>query len=199
MGIPEAVLSPEITQSLEPTQSPVGPSTAYLGEFDKHAASGSGTLEDAEGGRYHGQFKNNKPHGFGTYVTQDGAVYQGAVHEACNLGALWGAPIVYAIENNHYAVATSRKQGCSAPQLCQVAAAYGMPGFQVDGGDPVAVRDAFRHVLRRSCLPCVIEIDTYRHYHHAGCIAGSACDPNDWQCIGAACWQPMAACYADND
>ena len=55
----------------------VGPSTAYLGEFDKNAASGSGTLEDAEGGRYHGQFKNSKPHGFGTYVTNDGAVYQG--------------------------------------------------------------------------------------------------------------------------
>ena len=55
----------------------IGPSAAYLGEFDKNNASGSGTLEDGEGGRYHGQFKNNKPHGFGTYVTSDGAVYQG--------------------------------------------------------------------------------------------------------------------------
>ncbi len=34
-------------------------------------------LDDAEGGRYHGQFKSNKPHGFGTYVTDEGAVYQG--------------------------------------------------------------------------------------------------------------------------
>lgn len=104
----------------------------------------------------------------------DGAVYQGAVHEACNLGSLWGAPIIYAIENNHYAVATSRKQGCSAPQLSNVAAAYGMPGFHVDGNDPIAVRNAFGHILKKSDLPCVLEIETYRHYHHAGCIAGSS-------------------------
>ena len=104
----------------------------------------------------------------------DGAVYQGAVHEACNLGSLWEAPIIYAIENNHYAVATSRKQGCSAPQLSNVAAAYGMPGFHVDGNDPIAVRNAFKHILKKSDLPCVLEIETYRHYHHAGCIAGSS-------------------------
>jgi hypothetical protein len=30
------------------------------------------------------------------------------------------------------------------------------------------------------------------------CIAGSGCTSNDWQCIGTACWQPMAACYSDN-
>ncbi len=55
----------------------IGPGTAYLGEFDQNVATGSGTLDDAEGGRYHGQFKSNKPHGFGTYVTDEGAVYQG--------------------------------------------------------------------------------------------------------------------------
>ncbi len=105
----------------------------------------------------------------------DGAVYQGAVHEACNLAALWKAPIIYVIENNHYAVATSQNEGCSAPHLCQVAIAYGMPGFRVDGMDPVSVKTAVRHILAdRANLPCVLEIETYRHYHHAGCFPGSA-------------------------
>jgi len=105
----------------------------------------------------------------------DGAIYQGAVHEACNLASLWKAPIVYVIENNRYAVATSRAESCSAPRLCQVAAAYGMPGFQADGMDPIAVKHAVEHVIRdRTALPCVLELDTYRHYHHAGSIAGSA-------------------------
>ena len=105
----------------------------------------------------------------------DGAVYQGAVHEACNLASLWKAPIIYAIENNKYAVATSRNEGCSAPQLCQVALAYGMPGFQVDGSDPVAVKLAVAHIMSDPAnLPCVLEIDTYRHYHHAGRTPGSA-------------------------
>ena len=118
----------------------------------------------------------------------DGAVYQGVVHESCNLAALWRAPVIYAIENNQYAVATSRREGCSAPRLCQIAAAYGMPGFKVDGMDPVAVRLAVSHVARdRRRLPCVLEIDTYRHLHHAGAIAGSAygyrtrAEETEWQ------------------
>ena len=105
----------------------------------------------------------------------DGAVYQGVVHEACNLASLWKVPIIYAIENNHYAVATSSKEGCSAPQLAQVAAAYGMPGFHVDGMDPIGMKLALEHILAdRANLPCVLEIETYRHYHHAGCTPGSA-------------------------
>ena len=105
----------------------------------------------------------------------DGAVYQGAVHEACNLASLWGAPIIYAIENNHYAVATSRDEGCSASHLTHVASAYGMPGFQVSGMDPLSVKLSVKHILAdRANLPCLLEIDTYRHYHHAGCIPGSA-------------------------
>ena len=105
----------------------------------------------------------------------DGAVYQGTVHEACNLASLWKAPIIYVIENNKYAVATSRNEGCSAPQLCQVALAYGIPGFQVDGSDPVAVQLAVEHIMADPAnLPCMLEIDTYRHYHHAGRIPGSS-------------------------
>lgn len=105
----------------------------------------------------------------------DGAVYQGVVHEACNLASLWDAPIIYAIENNHFAVATSRKEGCSAKRLCHVASAYGMPGFQVNGMDPVSVKRAIEHIVAdRKNLPCFLEIETWRHYHHAGCVAGSA-------------------------
>jgi 2-oxoisovalerate dehydrogenase E1 component len=105
----------------------------------------------------------------------DGAVYQGVVHEACNLASLWDAPIIYAIENNHFAVATSRDEGCSAKQLSHVAAAYGMPGFQVNGMDPVSVKLAIEHIVSdRKNLPCFLEIETWRHYHHAGCIPGSA-------------------------
>jgi TPP-dependent pyruvate/acetoin dehydrogenase alpha subunit len=50
-----------------------------------------------------------------------------------------------------------------------------MPGFCVDGMDPVSVKSALRHILEDpGNLPCVLEIDTYRHYHHAGCTPGSA-------------------------
>jgi len=105
----------------------------------------------------------------------DGALYQGPVHESCNLASLWKVPIIYAIENNHYAVATSRNEGCSADHLCHVASAYDMPGYCVDGNDPISVKRALEYILDdRANLPCVLEIDTYRRYHHAGNIPGSA-------------------------
>lgn len=105
----------------------------------------------------------------------DGALYQGTIHEAANLAATWDARIAYVIENNHYAVGTKSSNACSALHLCQVAAAYNMPGFQVDGMDPVAVKTAFEHILNaKDNMPCFLELDTYRHYHHAGRIPGSA-------------------------
>ncbi len=78
----------------------------------------------------------------------DGALYQGTLHEAANLAALWKVPIIYFIENNSYAVGTARRDSCSARELDDVATAYGMPSLQVDGMDPFAVAAAVAHVRR---------------------------------------------------
>lgn len=107
----------------------------------------------------------------------DGALYQGTLHESANLAALWRAPIVYFIENNQYAVATRRSDSCSAPELGEVAHAFGMRALQVDGMDPLSVMQAIGQVIRmrsRGWLPCFIEADTYRFFHHAGANPGSA-------------------------
>lgn len=105
----------------------------------------------------------------------DGAVYQGVVHETCNLAALWRLPVLFVIENNQYAVATPRSAGCSAPELSDLAKAYGIPGQAVDGMDAMAVVAAVRALrANRQRLPCLLELRTYRHYHHAGRKPGSA-------------------------
>lgn len=107
----------------------------------------------------------------------EGGLYQGVVHESCNLAALWRVPVVFCIENNQYAVGTSVDHSCSASHLCDVAAAYGIKGYQVDGMDPVAVKTLFAHIVGNRHLdelPCVVEVNTYRYLHHAGAIAGSA-------------------------
>jgi 2-oxoisovalerate dehydrogenase E1 component len=106
----------------------------------------------------------------------DGAVYQGTLHESANLAALWGIPSVYFVENNNFAVATSRREACSARELGDVAAAYGRRAIQVDGMDPLAVALTIREVTARRAewLPCFVEADTYRYFHHAGGTTGSA-------------------------
>ena len=107
----------------------------------------------------------------------EGSIYQGVVHESSNLGALWDAPIIYLVENNQYAVATRFTESCSAKILCAVGGAYDMPGMQVDGMDPLALKLAVEHVVSKrgeGSLPCYLEAQTYRYFHHAGKLAGSA-------------------------
>lgn len=107
----------------------------------------------------------------------DGAVYQGAVHEAMNLGSIWKAPVVYLVENNLYAVGTCADYACSANDLAEIAAAYGMPAMRVDGMNVLAMKRAVEEVLRRgreNRLPCVLEAEVYRFFHHAGGLPGSS-------------------------
>ena len=55
----------------------------------------------------------------------DGAVNQGAVHEAYNLAALWQLPVVFVIENNGYSMGTSQERS-SAGDLAKRAEGYNM-------------------------------------------------------------------------
>jgi 2-oxoisovalerate dehydrogenase E1 component len=107
----------------------------------------------------------------------DGALHQGALHEALNLVGLWQLPMILFIENNLYAVATSVKDSSAVEDLSGRAAAYAMDGYIVDGGDPVAIYQTVKaasDLLREGGRPCVIEAKCYRRFHHAGDVPGSA-------------------------
>jgi 2-oxoisovalerate dehydrogenase E1 component len=106
----------------------------------------------------------------------DGATNQGCVHEAMNMAKIWKVPVIYYIENNLYAVATSTDEACSLKDLAQRAPAYGMEGMVVDGMDPVAVYLAMKEAKRTALAgtPVVIEAKTYRHKHQAQSLPGSA-------------------------
>ena len=107
----------------------------------------------------------------------DGALYQGVLDESANLAALWKAPVVYFIENNRYSVGTPLAQSCSAGNLLAKAAAYGLPGLRVDGMNPLAVQLALEYIWQHRAagwLPCYVDAQTYRYFHHAGNVAGSA-------------------------
>ena len=107
----------------------------------------------------------------------DGAVNQGAFHEACNLAGLWSLPLIVFVENNRYAVATRVQDACAVEHLSQRAAAYDMDGFIVDGDDAIAIHGLVRQVadrMRDGGRPAMIECECYRRYHHAGDVPGSS-------------------------
>ncbi len=99
----------------------------------------------------------------------DGAVNQGAVHEAYNLASLWNLPVVFVIENNGYSMGTSQERS-SAGELAQRAAGYDMQWGQCNGHDIYEVRammDKFLTLARESNRPSTVEIDTYRYRGHS--------------------------------
>lgn len=100
----------------------------------------------------------------------DGATNQGTFHESLNLAALWRLPAVYVCENNLYAMSTHVRDACATERLADRAAAYGIPGVEVDGMDALAVAEAARRAVdraRRGRGPSLLECKTYRFLGHS--------------------------------
>ncbi|MBK6597550.1 MAG: pyruvate dehydrogenase (acetyl-transferring) E1 component subunit alpha [Proteobacteria bacterium] len=100
----------------------------------------------------------------------EGAVAEGAFHEAMNLAALWQLPVLFCCENNGYAMGTALARSQSQTDLCARAASYGMPARAVDGMDIVAVTLAAREAaaqVRNGAGPAFLEFQTYRFRAHS--------------------------------
>jgi len=102
----------------------------------------------------------------------DGAVNHGAFHESVNFATVQQAPVVFVCENNLYATATRFSVATRNTSVASRAAAYGLPGVEVDGNDVLAVREAARQAVERARNgqgPTLIEAKTYRVVgHHEG-------------------------------
>jgi pyruvate dehydrogenase E1 component alpha subunit len=99
----------------------------------------------------------------------DGASANGALHESFNLAAIYRLPVIFVLENNHYAVSTPIRDSALVEHLSERAAGYGMPGISVDGNDAVAVYEAMAEPLRRARAgegPSLIECKTFRQGGH---------------------------------
>lgn len=100
----------------------------------------------------------------------DGAVRQGAFHEALNMAMLWKLPVIFVIENNGYAMGTSTARTSNVTDLYKLGSAYDMPSFPVDGMSCEAVHEAFEEAAERARNgegPTLLEIRTYRYKGHS--------------------------------
>jgi 2-oxoisovalerate dehydrogenase E1 component alpha subunit len=99
----------------------------------------------------------------------DGAASEGDAHEAMNVASVYQAPVVFFVQNNHYAISVPITLQMHTSAIALRAAGYGMPGILVDGNDVLAVYGATRAAVeraRRGEGPTLIEAVTYRMEPH---------------------------------
>ena len=99
----------------------------------------------------------------------DGAINQGAFHEAANLAQLYELPVVLICENNQYGMGTSVERASAEPDLYKRGTSYQMPGAIASGMDVFSVHKAIKDTteLARKGQPSLLEVRTYRYQGHS--------------------------------
>lgn len=101
----------------------------------------------------------------------EGAVAQGAFHEALNMAALWDLPCLYVIENNKWGMGTAAHRAISVKEIAEKkAVGYGMKGYTIDGMDYFHCYEAFKafkEEILRDGKPILVEALTERFKGHS--------------------------------
>ena len=99
----------------------------------------------------------------------DGASSEGDFHEAMNLAGVFQLPVVFVCENNQYAISVPLRRQTATATIAEKAAAYGVEGVHVDGGDVVAVYRAVAAAVQKAAAgggATLVEALTYRYGPH---------------------------------
>jgi len=100
----------------------------------------------------------------------DGATSEGDWHAGVNFAAAQGAPAVFVIENNRYAISVDLQKQTGSENLAVKAKAYGMPGYYLDGMDVLASYYVMQEVIERTRAgagPALVEAVVYRYGPHS--------------------------------
>lgn len=100
----------------------------------------------------------------------EGAMAEGAFHEAMNMASLWKIPVLFCCENNFYAMGTALARSQSQTNLIVKAQAYVMEAQTVDGMNVQDVVKKTAHALeyiKKEGRPYFLEFQTYRFRPHS--------------------------------
>ncbi len=99
----------------------------------------------------------------------DGATSEGDFHEALNVAAVWGLPVIFIVENNGYGLSTPSDEQFICKQIADKAIGYGMKGITIDGNNIVEVYQQIAEA-RAYCIreqkPILVECMTFRMRGH---------------------------------
>ncbi|WIY60203.1 3-methyl-2-oxobutanoate dehydrogenase subunit alpha [Bacillus arachidis] len=106
-----------------------------------------------------------------TFVTfGEGSSNQGDFHEGANFAGVHKLPVIFMCENNKYAISIPVEKQLACKNVSDRAIGYGMPGYTVDGNDPLAVYKAVKEAAdrgRKGEGPTLIETVSYRLTAHS--------------------------------
>ena len=115
-------------------------------------------------------FKMKREKRVAVCFTGDGATNEGAFHEGVNMGAIWGLPVVYVVENNLYGASTPVSWVVRTQTISERSRIYDIPGATIDGNDVIAVYEAATQAVDRARAgegPTLLELITYRITGHS--------------------------------
>jgi 2-oxoisovalerate dehydrogenase E1 component len=98
----------------------------------------------------------------------DGTLGEGIIYESFNLCSIWELPVLYILENNHYAQSTSAKQTFTGDIRKRVEG-FGLKYFRTDVWDITSLDSVFEEavkIVRQGC-PAFVEVDCYRLNSHS--------------------------------
>ncbi|ARI77121.1 thiamine pyrophosphate-dependent dehydrogenase E1 component subunit alpha [Halobacillus mangrovi] len=100
----------------------------------------------------------------------EGSSNQGDFHEGANFAGVHKLPVIFMVENNKYAISVPVSKQLACEKVSDRAIGYGMPGYTVDGNDPLAVYEAVKAAADRGRSgegPTLIETVSYRLTPHS--------------------------------
>lgn len=100
----------------------------------------------------------------------DGATSSNGFHSGLNLAGVWRVPAVFCCVDNGWAISVPSSEQSGQRDYAKKAAAYGLPGYSVDGNDVLACFNAMRMLVgraRREHAPALLVVRTYRMEGHS--------------------------------
>lgn len=114
-------------------------------------------------------FKHRKQARVAVVCIGEGGTSEGDFYEALNVAGVWNLPVVFVVNNNHWAISVPLDKQTRTKTIAQKAIAAGFEGVQVDGNDILATRQVIGDAIEKARTgkgPTLIEAQTYRLCDH---------------------------------